>query len=321
VIVEVAAGARERLVVLPHVAGQRDVAEHDGGRRGPEHSLTLERGPGALGPARHAAGGLRHPGGGGPTRNHGRVEVLLIPELSAERIIVEHVHVIEALGRMVAGVFDQRMVGAFHVAEPPAAGRLDPLGLGLGDLRLRSTRHAARPGPGVAADEDRAPFVRSVEGQELDVLTACVGVEALARVGDVPAEVPERRLRRRRRRGGDLGEEHQHVVGRRECRQAAPARLYAGRELLDVERDRRLGIDGIQVQVMEARCRKHASLLSVLDRLHVAATRALIKSLGLDAHGHSAARHIGVSSRENACPGGWPCRATDTTRRGRSARA
>src|SRR5262249_36975071 len=55
VIVEVAARARERRVVLPHVAGQRDVAEHDRGRRRAEHALSLEGRPGALGPARHPA--------------------------------------------------------------------------------------------------------------------------------------------------------------------------------------------------------------------------------------------------------------------------
>jgi hypothetical protein len=118
--------------------------------------------------------------------------MLLIPELSAERVVLEHMHVVEALGRMIPGVFDQRVVGPLHVAEPTAAGRLYSGGLGLGDLRLCPTRHAARARPGVAADENRAALVRCVERKQLEVLPALVGVEALSRVGDVPAEVPER---------------------------------------------------------------------------------------------------------------------------------
>ena len=165
---------------------------------------------------------------------------------------MEHVHVIEALGRMVAGIFDQGAVGTFHIPESAAAGRLDALGLGLGDLRFRAAGYAARPRPGVATDEDRAPFIRGVERQELDVLAALVGVEALARVGDVPAEVPERGLRRRRRRGRHTGEQDQHVVRALERRQPAPAGLRRGREVANVERDGRVGIDRVQVQMMKA---------------------------------------------------------------------
>jgi hypothetical protein len=89
--------------------------------------------------------------------------MLLIPDLRAERIILEHMDVVETLGRMVPRVFDQRVVGALHVAEAPATRRLDALRLGLGDLRLRSPGHAARAGPAVAADEHRAALVRGVE--------------------------------------------------------------------------------------------------------------------------------------------------------------
>ena len=59
--------------------------------------------------------------------------------------------------------------------------------------------------------------------------------------------------------GGDPGEQDEHVVGSRERRQPTPARLPGSRELLDVERDRRLGIDGVQMQMMEAWGREHIS--------------------------------------------------------------
>src|SRR5215831_20903335 len=75
VIVEVAARARERRVVLPHVAGQRDVPEHHCGRRCAKHSLSLERRPGALASARHTAAALRHAGGSRAAREHGGAEV------------------------------------------------------------------------------------------------------------------------------------------------------------------------------------------------------------------------------------------------------
>src|SRR5262249_56821233 len=107
----------------------------------------------------------RRRGGAG---DRGRAEMRLVPELRAERIVVEHVYVIEALGRMITRVFDQGVIRTLHVAEPALADRLDALGLGLGDLRLRPTRHAAGARPRVAADEDRAALARSVERQELD---------------------------------------------------------------------------------------------------------------------------------------------------------
>ncbi len=75
----------------------------------------------------------------GAPREHRRVEVRLVPELRAERIVLEHVHVVEALGRMVARVLHERVVGTAHVPEAALAGRLHALGLGLGDLRLRQS--------------------------------------------------------------------------------------------------------------------------------------------------------------------------------------
>jgi hypothetical protein len=91
--------------------------------------------------------------------------MLLVPELRAERIVLPHVDVIETLGRMVAGVFDERVIRAFEIAEPAGVRREDAVRLGFLDLRLRSSRHAACPWPGVTADPHRAAFVGGVERQ------------------------------------------------------------------------------------------------------------------------------------------------------------
>ena len=102
------------------------------------------------------------------------------------------------LGRIVAGVLDQRVVRARHVGEPAAARRLHALGPRLGDLRPGQAEHAADVRPGVAADQHRAALVGGVERQQLRPRRAAlVGGEALAHVGDVPAEMPDRALRRR----------------------------------------------------------------------------------------------------------------------------
>src|SRR5207244_2439294 len=82
--------------------------------------------------------------------------------------------------------------------------------------------------PGIAADEHRAAFLRGVQRQEPDVGPALVGLEARARVGDMPAEVPDRGLRRCRRRRGDPGEEDEDGVARRERGQAAAAAALNG---------------------------------------------------------------------------------------------
>src|SRR5262249_35664865 len=99
----------------------------------------------------------------GASREHRRVEVLAVPELRAERILLEHMHVVEALRRMVARVLDERIVGPRHVPESAGASRLDTGGLGLGDLGLRPAEHTARAGPRVAADEDGTVAVPGVE--------------------------------------------------------------------------------------------------------------------------------------------------------------
>jgi hypothetical protein len=50
----------------------------------------------------------------------------------------------------------------------------------------------------------------------------------------------------------DLVEQDEHVVRRRERRHAAPRHLRRARELPHVEVDRGVGIDGIQVEMVEA---------------------------------------------------------------------
>ncbi len=82
----------------------------------------------------------------GARRRHGHIQVRLIPELRAERLLLVHVNVIEALGRHVALVFDERIVGTAQVGEPSAAGRLHAFGLGVSDLRAGQSQYAAVPG-------------------------------------------------------------------------------------------------------------------------------------------------------------------------------
>ena len=56
-----------------------------------------------------------------------RVQVLLIPFERADRVFLVQVHMVETLGRVVAGIFDERLVRASHIGEAAAAGRLIPL--------------------------------------------------------------------------------------------------------------------------------------------------------------------------------------------------
>ena len=128
--------------------------------------------------------------------------MLLVPELRTEWILLEQMHVVEALSRMVAGVFHQRIVGTLHVPEAPRAGGLHAFGLGVGDLRLRQAEDTARARPGVAADEDRTAVIPGIERQEREVRpgsgicqgAACVSVTCqpkcqMAVCGDVTGGV------------------------------------------------------------------------------------------------------------------------------------
>src|SRR5271154_3689904 len=86
------------------------------------------------------------------------------------------------------------MVRAAHIREPASARRLDAFRLGLGDLRLGQAEHTADAGPGVARYQHRAAFIGCVERQQLDLGPVLVGFEAMAGIGDVPAEMPDRAL-------------------------------------------------------------------------------------------------------------------------------
>jgi len=109
---------------------------------------------------------------------------------------------------------DERVIRALHISEASAAGRPEALLPRLGNLRLGQPQHAALARPGVAADQHRAALVARVERQQLDVAPGLEGFESAARVGNVPAEMPDRTLRLAYRRGVDLGEQHHDLVRR-----------------------------------------------------------------------------------------------------------
>src|SRR5438093_12700781 len=71
--------------------------------------------------------------------------------------------------------------------------------------------------------------------------------------------MPDRGLRFRGWCGGHLGEQNQDIGRRLERRQPTPVRLRGARELPGVERNSRLRIAGVQMQMMEAWGRKHIS--------------------------------------------------------------
>ncbi len=84
--------------------------------------------------------------------------MLAIPELGAERMILEHVHMVHALGREVAEIFDHGAVGPLQIGEAALARGRDALGFGFGDFGAGQPERGARR-PGVAADQHRAAFV------------------------------------------------------------------------------------------------------------------------------------------------------------------
>ena len=225
-----------------------------------EHALGHQRGPSPVGAALHLAVLLGPRRRGGASRHQRCVEVLAIPELRTERLLLPHVHVVHAFDRLVALILHDGAVGTLQIREAAAALRRDAFGPGVGDLRPGQSEHAAGGRPGIAADRNGAAFVRGVEREELDVRPALVGAERLAHVGDVPAEMPDRRLRCGCRRRRDLAEQQQDVVRRCERRQATPARRRGARELPGIEVDRGGGIDRVQVQVMEAWRWEHVGL-------------------------------------------------------------
>ena len=198
--------------------------------------------------------------GVGKALAHRRVEVLFVPEQRAERLLVPHMHVVEALGRIVAGDLEQRVLGAArHIGEAALTGRLDAARARLGDLRLGQAERVADRGPGVAADQHRAALVGRIERPHLDLRPLLERGDGRLRILDVPAEMPDRALRPGRRRRLDLVEQDQHVVRRCQRRQPAPARLAGARELPRVEIDRRVRIDRAQMQMVKAGGRQHGA--------------------------------------------------------------
>ena len=163
-----------------------------------------------------------------PARRRPLVQVPLIPELRAERLLLVHVDVVEALAGLVALVLDERIVRSTQVGEAAAARRLHALGLRLGNPRRGQPEQAAGTRPGVAADEHRRAGLLAVEGQQGHTLLL-EPLEARPHVGDVPAKVPEGRRRFGGRRRGDPGEKDQHVgrrLQRRLTRRTCPSRWW-----------------------------------------------------------------------------------------------
>ena len=138
----------------------------DGARNIPSRSSAGQLRSGPRGTVHVDLGQGRAAGAAGIDR---RVEVGLVPELRAVRIVLVEMHVVEPLGRVIARVLHQRLVGAPHVAEAAGTGRLHAGGQSLRDLRLREAGRGALARPRIAADEDRAALVGGVERQELEI--------------------------------------------------------------------------------------------------------------------------------------------------------
>src|SRR4029077_20592793 len=111
--------------------------------------------------------------------------------------------------------------------------------------------------PGVAADQHRVALLGGVERLHVDLGPALKILHRRLRVGDMPAEMPDRALRLARRRAVDLVEQHHHVIRRKQRRVAAPMSFLCAGELPGKKIDRRLGIDRVQMEMMEAGGRKH----------------------------------------------------------------
>ena len=134
---------------------------------------------------------------------HACIQVLPIPKLGTERILLVPVDVVEALGRYVALVFDNGAIRTFQVGEPRAVRRLNPVGFGFGNLGLGAARRSVRFWPHIAADVHEAAFAGGVERQQMDLFRLPVDFVTLVDIYHVPAEMPDRGLRFRRRGSAD----------------------------------------------------------------------------------------------------------------------
>ena len=199
---------------LAGIPGQRHITEPHACLRRAVHTVLGQRWPGCVLRSRHLAigfGMLDRPRRQGWKRS---LQMPLIPQLGAERSLLEHVHVVETLERQIAEIFDQRVLGATQIGKACATQWLDAFGFRVGDLRPGQSQHAARARPGVAVDEDIASVVRGKQWCQGDLGPRLEQLEVPAHVLDFPAEMPKGgcgRVRWRRHR--HLAEEDQHVVG------------------------------------------------------------------------------------------------------------
>src|SRR5579871_6584111 len=179
-VIEVAARAHQRLVSLPHVPGQRHIPEGHGGGGSAERAFRLERRPGAISAAGDLAVFLAARSLTRAARYGGSAEMPLVPQLGAERIFLEHVNVVETLGREISLILDQRAVGPRHVGKARASGRPDARGAGGGDLGFGQAEDAARARPRVAADQHRASVLGGKERLQQNLSLRLVNREVLA---------------------------------------------------------------------------------------------------------------------------------------------
>src|SRR5262249_41287934 len=124
VVLQLPARPGEGPVALVGVPHHRYVAEFDTGPRRTEHPFEIERRPGAIGSAPGLVGSFS----GRIARPHRSIEMLLIPAERADRIFLVEMYVVEALGRVVPGIFNESVVGSPHIGEPAAARRLGAFG-------------------------------------------------------------------------------------------------------------------------------------------------------------------------------------------------
>src|SRR5258706_98073 len=112
---------RQRLRALAAVPVHGDVVEKDatGGQAG--QTFSFEARPAFIGGGHLALsfGDIGAERWSSLARR--RLEMLLIPELSAQRVFLIHVDVIEALRRIISGVFDDRAIRPVQICEAAAS--------------------------------------------------------------------------------------------------------------------------------------------------------------------------------------------------------
>src|SRR6266567_1258973 len=118
---------------------QRHIIEGDTRPRHAHRPSFFERGPTPLVVALNLAvgfGALRF------STIHRGIQMLLVPKLRAERVLLVHMDVIEAFGRHIPLVLDNRAVRALQVGETRTPGRFHTLSFAFGQLRLGPTERS-----------------------------------------------------------------------------------------------------------------------------------------------------------------------------------